>query len=92
MSSSSYLFGHPAKTRHVSKNLGLPRQRNRLGDNRGLHRVGPAMNHPVLTSLIFTAGLALGILLMPVFPELGGVLIFLACSVILLLWVRRASR
>ena len=49
------------------------------------------MNHPVVASRIFTTGLAVGVLLMPVFPELGGVLVFLACSVVLILWVRRAS-
>ena len=50
------------------------------------------MNHPLVVSLIFTTGLALGVLLMPVFPELGGALIFVACSVVLILWVRRSSR
>ncbi len=50
------------------------------------------MNHPLVASLIFTSGLALGILLMPVLPELGGVVIFVSCSVVLILWVRRSSR
>ena len=47
------------------------------------------MNHPVLASLIFTAGLAVGFLLMPVFPALGGGVIIVSCSVVLILSVRR---
>ncbi len=50
------------------------------------------MKHPVFASLLFTAGLAVGFLLMPTFPKLGTGVIIASCSVVLILQVRRASR
>jgi hypothetical protein len=50
------------------------------------------MNHPLLASLIFTVGLAVGFVLMPVLPKLGTGVIIVSCSVVLILSVRRASR
>ncbi len=50
------------------------------------------MNYPLIASLIFTSGLALGILLMPVLPELGGVMIYASCSAVLISWVCQGSR
>jgi hypothetical protein len=77
---------------HFAESLCLFRKGEPFGGNLWLRREGATMNHPLVVSLIFTTGLALGVLLMPVFPELGGALIFVACSVVLILWVRRSSR
>jgi hypothetical protein len=50
------------------------------------------MKHPVLASLIFTAGLAVGFLFMPDSPKVGAGVIIASCSVVLILSVRRAAR
>jgi len=46
------------------------------------------MDHPVRLSLLFMVGLALGFLLMPISPELGGIVIIVSCSVVLIAWLR----
>ena len=50
------------------------------------------MKHSLLVAVVVLAGLGLGILFMPVLPELGGVVIIIVCGVSLFLWACRASR
>jgi hypothetical protein len=50
------------------------------------------MHRSLVASVIFTSGVALGILLMPDLPELGAVVIYAACSAVLISWVCQGSR
>ena len=62
-----------------------------LRGNLWLRREGSARKVRVLASLLFTACLAVGFLLMPGFPVLGGGVLIAACSLVLLASVHRAT-
>jgi hypothetical protein len=50
------------------------------------------MGHSVWPSLLFTGGVVLGFLLMPTVPELGGVVIIVACGIVLIAWLHGSPR
>ena len=62
-----------------------------LRGNLWLPREGPARTFRIGDALLFTACLAGGFLLMPGFPVLGGGVLIAACSLVLIVSVRRAA-
>jgi uncharacterized membrane protein YhhN len=50
------------------------------------------MDHPVRFGLLCTAGVLLGLVLLPSVPELGGGVILMVCALILVAWVCRSPR
>ncbi len=62
-----------------------------LGGNLWPLRAGPPRTLRVLDALLFTACLAMGFLLMPAVPALGGGVILVAWIIVLISSVRRAS-
>lgn len=53
---------------------------------------GAAMDHTVRFGFLCATGVLLGLLLLPVIPELGGGVILVVCALILMAWVCRSSR
>jgi hypothetical protein len=63
-----------------------------LRGNLWLSRAGPAREPRVVEFLLFTVCLAVGFLLMPSFPVLGGGVLLAVCSLVLISSVCRAPR
>ena len=53
---------------------------------------GATMDHTVRFGFLCATGVLLGLLLLPVIPELGGGVILVVCALILMAWVCRSSR
>ena len=49
------------------------------------------MDHTVRFGFLCATGVLLGLLLLPVIPELGGGVILVVCALILMAWVCRSS-
>jgi len=86
VSLSSFLFGPARKKRHITQHLLPLLRRIWFGVDRSLLSQGPTMDQLVLF-LIFTVGLLLGFLLVPMFDLLGLVMVVGLCSLLLISWV-----